>query len=828
MFEYYFCDRCGSIGPMQLSSAKFRAAPGPTVAAAEAASEEVLRLREENERLRDRLQRLGEASLRANVCLDLDSVLQGVIDGARLLTVARYGALITFAPSGRAQNLFTSGIADEERQRLVHLPEGNGLLGHLNEIEEPLRLNDLASHPRSSGFPPGHPPMGTFLGIPILHQGERLGNIYLAEKEDGREFTAEDEEIIVGFSAQAAVAILNARDHSELLRAKNSLEALIEISPAGIMVYDAKTMDLLSLNPEVRRIVRGLRTPGRSYEEILSVIDIRHPDGGKVERDRLATERARRYGEVVRSEEAILQLPDGQAVTVLNSAAPIYSEDGEVAYVVAVIQDMTPLEDLERLRAQFLGMVSQELRGPLTTIKGATSMALNPSSTPDAAEAQQYFGIIDKSANRIRTLVNDLLDVTQIETGAFTVDLQPANLRALAEEAKETFARSGARNSVELEVSPDLPKVRADKRRMVQALGNLLSNASRSSADWSVIRMNASAQNEFISVSVSDEGWGISAERLPYFFRGLASPEHEEAHPDREDRQMAMAICKGIVEAHGGRIWADSDGPGQGARITFTIPTDGGGKGEGAAGTSSNGKVRIVLADDEPQTLLNVQGTFFEAGYETIVAGNPGEVESLVWAEKPDLVLLNSQLGGTDGAELIRRLKDLNDTPVIFLVTPEDDRRGPPALAAGAEDYIVKPLFPNELLTRVEAALRRKRKRSEKTSEPYLLGDLKIDYVERRVTVAGQTVRLTATEYELLRQLSVNAGRVLSHKQLLRLAWGEDFPDDSRLLRSFIKKLRGKLGDDAGDPVYIFTEPRVGYRMPKAGGGNERPWRSGL
>ena len=127
---------------------------------------------------------------------------------------------------------------------------------------------------------------------------------------------------------------------------------------------------------------------------------------------------------------------------------------------------------------------------------------------------------------------------------------------------------------------------------------------------------------------------------------------------------------------------------------------------------------------------------------------------------------------------------------------------------------MVKPFSPTELAARIEAVLRRRAAPDRtKEREPYVLGDLTVNYAERRVTVAGRPVRLTATEYKLLFELSINAGRVLTHDQLLGRVWGRDYSGDSLLLRSFVKKLRGKLKDDANSPRYIFTEPRVGYRM---------------
>ena len=128
----------------------------------------------------------------------------------------------------------------------------------------------------------------------------------------------------------------------------------------------------------------------------------------------------------------------------------------------------------------------------------------------------------------------------------------------------------------------------------------------------------------------------------------------------------------------------------------------------------------------------------------------------------------------------------------------------------GAADYIVKPFSPTELLARIRAVLRR-----HTPSEPYQAGELVIDHLERRVTLAGNSLPLTATEYDLLSQLSLNAGRVLTHEVLLRRVWGSRRASDARVVRAFVKKLRQKLGDDASSPSYIFTEAQVGYRMAK-------------
>ena len=787
--------------------------------------EEADSLRRENEALRDRLSGLSEASLRISRSLNLDSVLQGVIDGACSLTRARYGALVAFDDSGGIETLITSGVTPEERPRFGDLPKGLGLLKYLNEIEGPLRLANIAGHPSSVGFPEGHPPMKTFLGTPILHLGERLGNIYLTEKEGGREFTLEDEETLVMFASQAGMAIVNAGRYSDEHRARADLEALINISPVGVLVFDAKTGDLVLLNQESRRIVRGLRAPGRSQAEILSVLTFRRPDGREIPLAELPTQRALKSGETVRAEEIIIQLPDGQAVTTVINATPIFSEEGAVVSVVATVQDMTPLEDLQRLRAEFLGMVSHELRTPLTTIKGSAATLLTASSTLSPAEMGDFFRIIDEQADHMRSLISDLLDVTRIEAGTLSVTPEPTVVAALVNQAREVFLRGGARNSIEVDLPSDLPRIGADRQRMMQVLTNLLSNASKYSRDKSAIRVSASVEDVYVAISVSDEGRGVSAERLPHLFRMYSRIDSEDLSRHLAGEGLGLAICKGIVEAHGGRIWAESEGPGLGTRFTFTVPAVDEASNGSATGPdplpadserAPRGRARILAVDDEPQLLRLVRNTLSDAGYTPIVTGDPDEALHLIEQEKPHLVLLDMMLPGTDGIELMRRISEITDAPVIFLAGHGGDEIVARAFEAGADDYMVKPFSPTELAARIEAVLRR-RTASDRTKErePYVLGDLTVNYAERRVTVAGRSVRLTATEYKLLFELSINAGRVLTHDQLLGRVWGRDYSGDSPLLRSFVKKLRGKLRDDSSSPRYIFTEPRVGYRMAK-------------
>ena len=771
--------------------------------------------------LRDRLSRLSQASLRINESLDFDTVLQGVLDSACSLTGARYGVITLLDESGQVQDFVTSGLTAEEHRRFTDLPEGMMFFQYLSNIQEPLRLRDFHSHIRSLGLPEFQPPMAVstplpFLAAPIRHLGESVGAFYVGEKDV--EFAPEDEETLVMFASQAALVIANARRHRDEQRARADMETLVNTTPVGVLVFDAKTGGVTSVNREARRIVSGLHMPDGSAEELLDMLTFRRADGREISLEEFPLAQALSTGETVRAEEIVIEVPGGGSVTTLVNATPIRSEEGEVVSVVVTLQDMTPLEEMERLRAEFLGMVSHELRAPLTSIKGSAATLTEAASDLDPAEMLQFFRIIGEQADYMRDLIGDLLDVARIETGELSVAPAPAEVATLVDEARSRFQSGGGRNNLRIDLSPELPLVMADGRRIIQVLSNLLTNAARYSHEASAIGVSAVREGYHVAVSVTDEGRGIAAERLPHLFRKFSRIDGEDRRRDIAGSGLGLAICKGIVEAHGGRIWAESDGPGLGARFTFTILV----AGDAAAGvprlSARRERERILAVDDDPQTLRHVRDALARAGYEPIVTGDPQEALSQVEANDPHLVLLDLMLPGTDGIELMGNILDMADVPVIFLSAYGQEETIARAFEKGADDYVVKPFSPTELVARIKAALR-KREAPEwaEPSEPYVLGELAIDYAERRVTLAGRPVQLTAIEYGLLFELSANAGRVMTYDRLLQRVWGLRSSGDSRRVRTAAKQLRRKLVDNANNPTYILNEPRVGYRMPKGG-----------
>ena len=765
--------------------------------------------------LRERISALSAASLRIGSTLDLDTVLREIAESARALTGARYAVITTVDDAGQLDDVVMSGFTPAEQRRVESWDDSMGIFAVLRDIDSPLRVADMPTYVAGHGFSTDGVIINSFQGTPMRHGHAHIGNFFLGDKDGGTEFTDDDEDLLVLFASQAAAAIANARTHRAERRARTSLEALVETSPFGVVVFDAPTGHPVSLNREARRIIASLREPGEPIERLLEVVTCRLADGREIALDRLSLGAVLSDAQSVRAEEIELSAPDGRIVTTLLNATPIHSPEGPVESVVVTLQDLAPLQELERQRAAFLEMVSHELRAPLSAVKGSAATLVETAATLRRAEVRAFSRIIVDQADHMRGLIGDLLDAGRLDSGTLSVAPEPTQVAALLDRARNTFLAAGSGHDVQIDLASDLPPVMADRPRIVQVLNNLLTNAARHSPERSPIRVEAVCDGARVAISVRDEGRGIAPNRLPHLFRRRTRIDAHDGHRGA-GIGLGLAICKGLVEAHGGRIRAASAGPGQGANFTFTIPAamerrEDAWRTSGPSSVPGDERPRILVVDDDPQALQFVRDALADADYQALVTDDHHDLPALIDSERPQLVLLDLMLPDSDGIELMERVPQLAEQPVMFISAYGRDETIAKALSSGAADYIVKPFSATELVARVGAALR-----GRAEPAPFVLGDLAIHYDDRRVTLAGSPVTLTATEFDLLRALSINAGRVSTYDALQRQVWGVREFAGTDVVRAFIKKLRRKLRDDPKDPTYIFNHRGVGYRMVRS------------
>ena len=222
----------------------------------------------------------------------------------------------------------------------------------------------------------------------------------------------------------------------------------------------------------------------------------------------------------------------------------------------------------------------------------------------------------------------------------------------------------------------------------------------------------------------------------------------------------------------------------------------------------------VLIVDDDPAIIKFLRANLKADGYETLAAMDGAEALEVIERELPDLVILDLMMPKVDGFEVLRRLREWSQVPIIVLSARHGVEDKVKCLNSGADDYISKPFGVNELLSRVKAVLRRAQAVGTVSAPPsFSSGDLEINFAQRGVTVAGREVKLTPTEYNLLQELVLNTNKVLTHIHLLNKIWGPEYRDEKEYLHVFVGRLRARLEPDPANPRYITTVSGVGYQF---------------
>ena len=223
---------------------------------------------------------------------------------------------------------------------------------------------------------------------------------------------------------------------------------------------------------------------------------------------------------------------------------------------------------------------------------------------------------------------------------------------------------------------------------------------------------------------------------------------------------------------------------------------------------------RILIVDDELVIVKFLRANLEANGYETLAASDGAEALQKVEMELPDLIILDIMMPKIDGFEVCRRIREWSQIPIIMLSARNDLMDKVKCLDLGADDYLSKPFGKEELIARVKAVLRRTEAAGViPTQSSFSSGNLTINFAKRQVTLAGSEVRLTPTEYSLLQELVLNAGKVLTHAHLLNKVWGLEYREERQYLHVFVKRLRAKLEPDLAEHEYIMTVPGIGYQF---------------
>lgn len=541
--------------------------------------------------------------------LSLDAVLDRLIHSACELVGAKYGALGVIGDDRTLSHFITAGISEEDARRIPHAPLGRGILGLLVNDPHPLRLQDLKQHPASYGFPDNHPPMASFLGVPVRVRNAVFGNLYLTEKEGGGDFTQHDERIAVGLATAAGVAITNARlfeesqDRQRLLEEKDRilqglldasqkreqlLKTTLETISVGVHAMDEtgqRTLGNRALDEIVRSLQPGSAQSGAAggpalrgalSDAAMSAAEIAArtvpffgPDGKTpVPTDQVPLMRAARGEEFT---DVVVRVGTEHGRRAYScTARNMVDHAGHRTGSVAAFTDVTSLIAALEAKDDFLSNVSHELRTPLTSIIGYLDLVLDePIELPD--QVNSALKIAERNALRLYKMVDELLAMA---AGRVTVVPTDIDMAAVVREAAEAVAPLAAERGIRmvLDVAETLPAL-ADGDRMGQVMNNLLSNAIKYSFDGGTVTVHASCEGDDLALQVSDEGIGMNGQDLSEVFTKFfrAADVRRRAIPGVG---LGLRITKSILEAHSGSISLQSV-PDRGTTVTVSIPCRG-------------------------------------------------------------------------------------------------------------------------------------------------------------------------------------------------------------------------------------------------------------
>ena len=364
-----------------------------------------------------------------------------------------------------------------------------------------------------------------------------------------------------------------------------------------------------------------------------------------------------------------------------------------------------------------------------------------------------------------------------------------------------------ARHKVKLELESDLPMLELDAVLFEQVLFNLLDNAAKYAPADTTIALQASRDRDSVVLQIIDEGAGIPPAELESVFDKFYRAQ--KGDHVRAGTGLGLAISRGFVEAMHGTITAANRTDRSGAVLTIRLPIPASSRSAGHRRMNA-APIKVLVIDDEPPIRKLLRMGLSTQGYDVLEASN-GKIALEQLSENPALIILDLGLPDIQGHDLLRMIRGRNDgVPIVVLSSRGDEAGKVQALDLGADDYLTKPFGMDELLARMRAALRHQLQ-VHGERPVFRSGDLSVDLVRRIVKVGERDIKLSPKEYELLRVLVQHAGKVLTHRFLLKELWNE--LTDAQYLRVYVRQLRQKIEADPERPHFVLTETGIGYRL---------------
>jgi len=515
------------------------------------------KLYEAERKRREVAEALREATMALSSTLDRNQILERILE--QLKKVVDYdSASLQLLMGNQVVIIGGRGFPDiEEVRGLSFSLSGNNPNRRVIESRQPLILADApAAYPVFREGPHTH--IRSWLGVPLTIKDRVIGMITLDKTVPGY-YDEEDAQLAMTFANQAAIAIENAKLYEEVIAEKRKFEGAAQSMAEGLVILDGRGAVVFA-NPQARTLLAlgEEQLEGRSFFEACTHADLIALVG-----------KALAKGEGIQEE---VTLPGRPLRDLSVGITPVFDEGGAALWYVAVFHDITRLKELDRMKSEFISMVSHELRTPLASIMGYTEMLLTEGPGPLTPLQKEFLEISYESSERLLHIVEELLDVSRIDTGRIKLKLETLEMEELVADIVEAMkpAAEGKDISLYLEVAEPLPLLEGDKARLEQVMNNLLSNAIKYTPKGGEVWIRLAGRDDHIEVAVADTGIGIAAEEIPHlfdkFFRASSAVERRIGGTG-----LGLFITKSIIELHGGKIWVESE-LGKGSSFRFTLP----------------------------------------------------------------------------------------------------------------------------------------------------------------------------------------------------------------------------------------------------------------
>ena len=665
---------------------------------------------------RDRLDALYRIASQVASSLDVGQVLHRTLEivaqvtgagqGFILLIDSQTDTLVRRAAFGVPVHIPISGLPTRFRR-------GEGLAGWVLAHNQPALVPDLSADSRWVPGPEGQD-QKSGLAVPIGVAGETLGVMLLFSTTPGH-FTEDHLRLVEAAAAQIANAVNNAalydlvrqqaEDLGAMLKQQQveaaKSQAILDGVADGVLFADASGRIIL-FNPAAERILEIPRQQaiGRSIREMLGLYGV---EGRKwlAALEDWAAHPADRTPEDFVAER--LQLGD-RVVSV--HASPVI-RGTEYLGTVSVFRDITAEVEADRAKSEFISTVSHELRTPMTSIKGYADLLMLGMAGSLSDQQKHFIGIIRNNAERMVALVNDLLDISRIESGRVQLDLRAVHIHEMVGQVVSTLqGRAQNKNiALQVDVPETLPLVWGDSNRVAQILTNLISNAIQYTPPGGRVTVSAHLNGDMMEVSVADTGIGISKEDQRKIFDRFFRAD-DPLVQETPGTGLGLPITASLVQMHGGQIWVESE-LGEGSTFTFTLPLAVTRAGTPSPPTPSHG-APVLVVEDEADIANLIRIHLEREGYSVQIASRGDEALRLAQEIQPGLITLDIRLPDMDGFAVLERLKrdpQTADIPVIVVSIVPDREKG---LQLGAVDYLDKPINEEQLLGLVRRVLHRR------------------------------------------------------------------------------------------------------------------------